>query len=218
MVRTYVCKRQMKYDQQSMQKAMQRVQEGESIYKVSKSCDIPYESLRRWVAKTPRRFRSGSITALTFNEEELIVSALEYCSDFGWPCNRHDLQHMIKSYVRSANIKSRFNINGPGKDYLIAFEKRWKHRLGKRKPEVLTLSRASSLSLSTISNFFNMITDVYNKYNLNNQPNKIFNLDETGFRCTDEKATKCFVRRDASHSFIINPTCGEVYFYCYVLW
>jgi hypothetical protein len=96
----------------------------------------------------------------------------------------------------------------PGLDFIRAFENRWSHRLSKQTPELHTLSQAKSLSEKNIRDCFALVDCVYRKGDLHNHPERCFNLDESRFS-TDEKAKRCFYKRGARNTPILNPSCGK---------
>lgn len=142
MPRTYVKKLNQKYSDADLQFAIRKVKDGMSIFNASKMLSVPYETLRRWVTKPPSVKGSRGQTALT-TEEKLIVQALKFTANCGYPMDRKDVLNMIESYLKLQPHRiSPFKDNRPGPDWARNFEKRWKNELGKRKPELLTKSRA----------------------------------------------------------------------------
>lgn len=123
---------------------------------------------------------AGRGTVLSEQEERYIVDALIYIAKCGYPMDRKDLQYMIKSYVQSVGRETPFKDYVPGQDFLVNFEKRWKEDLSRRKPELLTKARAEGLSNFVVDEFFKLYQNVLDENNLNDHPERIFNLDETG--------------------------------------
>lgn len=70
--------------------------------------------------------RAGRGTVLSEEEERYIVEALNYIAKFGYPMDRKDLQHIIKSYIQSVGRETPFKDNVPGHDFLVNFEKNGK--------------------------------------------------------------------------------------------
>ena len=60
------------------------------------------------------------------------------------------------------------------------FEKRQKKILTRRRPEILAISRANAMTEIVRDNFFKMWKEVILSNNLHKEPERIFNLDETG--------------------------------------
>ena len=60
------------------------------------------------------------------------------------------------------------------------FEKRQRKILTRRRPEILAISRANAMTEKVRDNFFKMWNEVILSNNLQLEPFRIFNLDETG--------------------------------------
>ncbi|XP_065662787.1 uncharacterized protein LOC136085412 [Hydra vulgaris] len=175
------------YDHSKLMTAIQLVKEGESVYSVSKSSGIPYGTLYRrshdQIQRNDKKIGSGRGFVLNNTKENLLVEALMYLADKGFPQDREDIKLMVKSYIT----------------FIV---------LGKRKPELLTKARANDLSLKTLTDFFELYEKTLNNNNLFDRPHCIFNLDETGLR-TDPTAGKIFFRITSKTAYYIAPSCGK---------
>ena len=154
MPRNYICKTQPKYTKEDLENARLIIEQGSSVYKVSREKKIPYETLRRWVVQTPKRVGSGRLPLLTSDEERLIARTLCYLAESGFPWDRSDLISMVKCFIQKTGRPNPFKDNWPGEDWIIGFEKRWRGELSKRKPELLTKARAEGLTESVANAFF----------------------------------------------------------------
>ncbi|XP_065667627.1 uncharacterized protein LOC136087926 [Hydra vulgaris] len=89
------------YDHKLMT-AIQFIKERESVYSVSKSSEIPYGTLYRrshdQIQRNDKRIGSGCGFVLNNTEENLIIEALMYLADKGFPQDREDIKLMVKSY------------------------------------------------------------------------------------------------------------------------
>ena len=123
--------------------------------------------MRQWAkdGNNPSRVGSGRYTPLLLSssEEEMLVIALEESSRTGSPCGPEKIKLMVQSYLNIFGKKTVFKYNLPAEDLMIAFKKRWNHRLSYRKPELLTKARMHSLSVEALDQFFNMLADVYSQ-------------------------------------------------------
>lgn len=206
MQRNYIRKTQPNYTKEDLENARLIIEQGSSVYKVSREKKIPYETLRRWVVQTPKRVGSGRLPVLTADEERLIVRTLCYLADSGFPWDRSDLISMVKCFIQETGRPNPFKDNCPGEDWIIGFEKRWKGKLSKRKPELLTKARAEGLTESVVNAFFQMYENVLVKNDLLDKPHRIFNLDEAGLG-TNPIASKVFVPV-SSHTAYLKSACG----------
>ena len=72
-----------------------------------------------------------------------------------------------------------------GADWLKGFMER--NRLSCRKPEATSLGRSTAFNKTTVSKFFDNISDVYSRYGFTRQ--SIYNLDESGFTTVQRPST-----------------------------
>ena len=157
MPREYQRKTICTYDHSKLMTAIQLVKAGDSVYNVSKSSEIPYGTCRRThdqIQRNDKRIGSGRGFVLRSTEEKLLVEALMYLADKGFPQDREDIKLIVKFYITSTRKNTPFKDDKPGKDWCISFEKRWNVVLGKRKPELLTKAKATDLSLKKLTDFF----------------------------------------------------------------
>ena len=182
----YQCKTICTYDHSKLMTAIQLVKAGDSVYNVSKSSGIPYGTLYRkthdQIQRNDKRIGSGCGFALSSTKEKLLVEALMYLADKGFPQDREDIKLMVKSYITLTSTNTPFKDDKPGKDWCISFGKRWNAVLGKRKPALSTKARATDLSLKTLRDFFELYEKTLNDNSLFDRPHCIFNLDETGLQ------------------------------------
>lgn len=97
--RTYIKKKPITYDAESIHEAREEVKNGSSVYAASKKHKIPYETLRRWCENPPNVQGSGKTTVITMDEERYIEEALVYSAKCGYPLDRKDVQCMVLSYI-----------------------------------------------------------------------------------------------------------------------
>jgi hypothetical protein len=211
MPRKYIKKKVQKYSNEDLQLAIAAVHDGENCYSVSKKYNIPNSTLHDSITGKSKKIGPGKPTVLSVIEEECIVTALAYAGKFGWPFYRADLKLIVQEYVSLMEIKVPWGPDGPGYDFLKAFEKRWEHKISQRKGELVSTSRAKAVSEETLTNFFCMVENVYEEYGFAEHPERIFNCDETGFS-TDEKSKKCFFEKGTKFTPSLNPSEGKAMF------
>jgi hypothetical protein len=152
MVWRYKRKRQVTYSQKHLLAAIQAVQQGVSIREASVAHGVPRQTIHNHISEK-QSGKVGHKTVLTSTEEEMIVVALRYCAEHGWPCNRTDLRQIVRDFCDDVNRSVPWGTDGPGKDFLQGFERRWAHELQQRKPEILTAAAAKSLNASIVKHF-----------------------------------------------------------------
>lgn len=85
-----------------------------------------------------------------------------------------DLQLLVQGYCTEHNVKTRWNANLPGKDWIRNFRLRWKKEIKLRRPTNIKRSR-SKVSPAIVRAFMERISQ-----NLEGvPPSHIFNYDET---------------------------------------
>jgi hypothetical protein len=154
--------------------------------------------------------KKGRPNAISEQEEKIIVAALIYSAECGWPCDRADLKKLIGEYCHSCDKMVPWS-DYPGIRFIRGFEKRWADHITIGKPELLTVANAKSLNHKSVDDFFGKIVKKYDAFDFHNHPERVYNLDETGFN-TDEKAKKCFFRRGERNVPYLSPTGGKTCF------
>lgn len=205
MPRNYVRKRVPSYTTTDLDLAIVEVKKGRTIAAVAQQYSIPYETLRRWIVLKPSHKISGRSTTLNVEEENCIVQALKFVAKCGLPFDRQDVINIAQQYVScNRNIKA----ESLGIEWARSFEKRWSNELTKRKPELLTNSRAADFSPHVVNNFFEMYARLLSENGLKKAPERIFNLDEIGLG-TDSRANKVFVPKKNRIAYLKSPDAGK---------
>ena len=156
----------------------------------------------------PRRTGGGRPTISSETEEAIIVSALEFTAQFGFPRRRPEVKRMVKSYIQSIGRKRPFKNDNPGEDWMVYFEKRHSEQLNRRKPEILTFARAEGLTTSVLNAFFDMCEDILDTNNPKNKHHCIFNLGETRLN-TNRRSEALFVPKSTKDAYLKSPTAGK---------
>ncbi|GBO16510.1 hypothetical protein AVEN_86759-1 [Araneus ventricosus] len=105
--------------------------------------------------------------------------------------------YYIQEYMRLNSKLSHLKL---GIEWLRGFEKRWSTQLTKRKPELLTQSRAAALSADVVNSFFTTYIKLLDGNGLANWPQRIFNLDKAGLS-TDPRANKLFISKQSRNAY-----------------
>ncbi len=106
--------------------------------------------------------------------EEVLVQCLEMCAEFQYPLKKRDLQDLVQSYCVTNSVKTRWENDSPGYDWIRSFKDRWRHRVKVNKLSNIKRSRAK-VSPDDIKEFFERL-----KPNVEGiPPTHIFNFDES---------------------------------------
>ena len=92
MPRNYRKKCVTKYSASQLKRALNDVnRHKKTIYCAYKKYGIPQTTLKRWIQTTPKRVGAGRPTVLHTKEEVLIVCALNFTADCGFPLGREEV-------------------------------------------------------------------------------------------------------------------------------
>jgi len=120
----------------------------------------------------------GPSNALAKEEEDALVSYLIYMAQRGFPLTRT----MTKAFAWAIAIRSghggRFGENGPSEHWWSLFMKRHPE-LSLRKTDKLNRSRAETLNLEVVKQYFDLLEETLEKNNLKHSPRQLYNCDET---------------------------------------
>ncbi|XP_053593752.1 uncharacterized protein LOC128667486 [Microplitis demolitor] len=189
MVRNYKSKNtQMSWNELAMAKAIEAVNQGEMGYlAASKAFGVPKTTLRRrsnfYKLNNDIEFVSSKGLPRKFTpvfspvQESELVSYLKDLESRLFGLSSFEVRILAYQLAEKNQIKHPF-VNGvAGEDWLQGFLKR-NPTLSLRKPESTSAARAAGFNRIVIQNFFNLLKQIMEKYNL--LPHRIFNVDETG--------------------------------------
>ena len=163
--------------QNIIDEAKKAVHKGLSIRSASKQFGIPYTVLHRHV-KNNNVKKIGGQTALSEDEEALLVDRLAMCAEWGYPIDRFDLQCIVKGYLdRRGRVVRKFTNNMPGKDFAELFIKRHKDRLSIRMCQNIKRARAG-VTPAIINEYFDHLEKTLAEV----PPQNIINFDETNLQ------------------------------------
>ena len=145
---------------------------------VSKEFKIPKSTIADW-AKFPKFVKIGSTVALSADDENLLVEALNFTAACGFPQSRDQLKDMVQSYVQSTGKVTPFKDGRPGPDWTLSFERRHKPVLRRKKKEPLSKARARGMTQENVDKFYDMFEDVLKEHGIADKPWLLFNLDES---------------------------------------
>lgn len=149
----------------------------------SKLYNVPRTTLRnKFTGKSPEESRgcSGVLSVLGDDNENLLVEWILTCSKMGFPVNREGLLTSVKKLVEELNIKTPFTNNKPGKKWYYSFLER--HKVISQKHAEYVNRARGSVTEEKIRNWFNEVYELLGEdKNILNEPNRVFNLDETCF-------------------------------------
>ena len=134
---------------------------------VSRELKIPLSTLYDWKQNPDIKLGGGRPPVFSVLEERLIVEAIMYASNMGFPQTREDLCDMIQQYVHYSLKRTPFNNGRPGYDWLRGFEKRHRCLLRRRSREGISDARADALSQENTDEFlkiYKLLADLISLY------------------------------------------------------
>ncbi|VVD03968.1 unnamed protein product [Leptidea sinapis] len=125
----------------------------------------------------------------------MVKRKLKLCkgySEMGLPVTARILRRLVYKYCEKNNIKHNFNDEAKraGKDWFKAFMKRH-HEISVRKAQFMNPARAQKLNKYTVDDNFKKLRDIYDKFDLYDHPEQIYNMDEKGGRLTIHHQQGC---------------------------
>ena len=159
------------------------MQSGVSVRRAAILTGVPRQTLGDRVSGRIKvdKFKSGVDAIFTPDEETDLVKHISIMAAIGYGYSRMSLRVLATDTALFLKKKSR-NLQG-GKllcdNWLTGFLSR-NPELKVKKPRPLDIIRAKSLTEQTVTNYFNNLKEILDKYKLLEKPHLIYNIDETG--------------------------------------
>lgn len=176
-------------DPEALKSAIEDINNGKSLRVSAKLHGIHYSVLYRHYKRGDTIKKKGGQTALSEEEEKILVSRLGVCADWGYPIDSWTLRLLIKeSLDRQGKTVRQFKDNLPGRDFVESFLRRHKDDLSSRMCQNIKRARAA-ISPQVINAYF----DKLEKELVNIPPCNIINYDETNL--SDDPGRKKVITR-----------------------
>ncbi|XP_052771636.1 uncharacterized protein LOC128211197 isoform X1 [Mya arenaria] len=161
------------------------VESGMSVYKAARLYGLPESTLRdRTLGLQPVTDEteylpcSGHQPTFTTNEEKQLVDHISYMASIGYSFNRVELLNLATDWAMTLGRKKE---NDP--PCAASWYTRFKRRnpdVALAKPQKLSVLRAQCTSEETMNMYHGELEKVMRKYDLENHPEFIWTVDETG--------------------------------------
>ena len=181
------------YKDEAMQSAIKAVERKENgVCAAAVKFGVPRQTLTDKLKGKHSGVYGGS-TALSEEDENVLVKYIKYMGSIGYPLN----VQVIKAFAwsvgkRSANPQC-FTECGPSDKWWRGFRKRHPS-LTLRKPDKLNRRRTQTSKKSTVEGHFKLLKEWLEKEGLLNKPSHIFNVDETGIELDSDTGKVCVDR------------------------
>lgn len=200
MVRNYVRKTaKPSYSERDMQLAIEKITKKEWTYaEAAKLTKVPIGTLASRISRKSCS-QIGHPTAFEMNDEKYLVDLILALQDYGQLSTCDDVLRYATEFASMMKLENRFKNGAPTKDWYYGFVRRWKDRLKIMNSITLERVRAEAVTVATVDGWFAKLHSVLSKFDLFNQPHKIFNCDESGFR-DDPGKKKVLVSRETKYA------------------
>jgi hypothetical protein len=141
--------------------------------------NIPSQALRdKLTGKVhPECVTTGRAPIFSLEEEENIVQHVKTMVSYGYGYTRHDVTDIATDYTHTINRKPRNEVLTLR--WFEGFMNRWPE-LKVLTPCSLEIARVKCGTTEHVEKYFESLEEVINKYDLQNKPHLIFNVDEKG--------------------------------------
>ena len=176
-----------------MENAVKAVSNKEmGLLKASKFYSVPRSTLKDYVKNNGKNTIDARIGRKPILPLELEKDLERYClemEDKYYGLTRNDIKRMAYCLAIRNNLQHPFSKQkeSAGRKWLNLFLKRHPN-LSVRKPQPVSDARIKGFTPENVSKFFSILEPELVKINFN--PNKIFNVDETGITVVQHKTTK----------------------------
>lgn len=175
------------YTPDDLRCAVQRVlQEGWSTNHASKQDNVPFNTLKRYLMSSSEPndvsvAKKGRPLVLTVGEEQTLVTYVIKMQEIGFGLSATDVRRQAFELIKKSGRKNPFNEveELAGWDWWTSFKERY--GLVMRLPENLSVNRSASVTKEAIDEFYDVLGATLEKHDLEDRPNRIWNLDESGF-------------------------------------
>lgn len=181
MVRNYK-KTKPSYEEIQMEKALEAVRDPDNPLGIREAAR-KFNLNRTTLSKRKRGIvvkRRGRRPVFSVEEEKELADALKTLAKWGFAQSKKDVANVVQEYVKLNNLETPFKSGKPGRDWLSGFFSRTDLKVKKLEPLEICRRRATSDPF-IIYGFYELLIATAEELNLISHPEKIYNLDESGF-------------------------------------
>ena len=173
------------------------VRDGSTIARAAVEYGVPASTLGDRVrGRVMPGGKSGPTKYLSDAEEKELETFLLRCSNIGYPKTRHQVLAIVQRILDSKHIGK--NVTD---GWWSSFRKRHPD-LSLRAPAPLSKSRAMASNIEVFEQYFDLLEQTINEYDLDTRPHLIYNMDETGLPLNPKPPKVIAGSSDRNPSFI----------------
>lgn len=181
MPRNYKRKTETKYSLEDLKKAIVDVQTKKlSIGRAANTYNVPKTTIYDYLKKAPIKLpRTGRKPLFTDQQEKELVDYIIKCSKLYYGLTIKKIRQIAYQYAEKNRLPHNFDRvkQLAGKDWYYSFMKRHPS-ISLRTPEATSLNRITAFNEADVKVFYDNLKAIQDKHHI--QPDKIFNVDETG--------------------------------------
>ena len=120
-----------KYFKEDLEYAVAQVKNGQSLYSVTKSSQIPFTTLQCHVSNPPKQPRAGRPNFFSEDEAQWLVAAVQYSFKCGLPLGHKGICCLAQQFLKKEERLNPFKDDKPGMDWIRKKQrKRVQHATG----------------------------------------------------------------------------------------
>ena len=162
----------------SMLQAMDAIKSGKmGVNRAAIEHCVPRTTLKDRIAgRVVHGTNMGPKAYLTHEEEKELVKFLFECSKMGHGKTRGEVLKIMEATMKKKGTK----LDGfMSQGWWWSFRKRWPE-VSLRKGDSFSLAREKMTTVEVFNDYFNLLEETLDKYNLRDKPSQIYNCDESG--------------------------------------
>ena len=197
MVRNYK-RKTAHYDEEKMRQAVQLVQSNAMGYKkAAKLCGVNLSTLKDQAMGKRKKMGAGREPRLSKDIEEELAKCIELFASWGFGMGRSEVIEVVREFVNHEFPDMKMEVT---REWMDSFLKRHP-TLTLRKPEQLKKTRVKAITaVDDLQDFYKLFETECTKNNLLNNPDRLYNVDETGFPL-DPTRSKVLAEKGARNLF-----------------
>ena len=137
---------------------------------------VPLNTIRRHRHSHSLKPRVGRPDYLTNDEEAYFISMLQLLPDYGFHASKDIVLQLANDYCQSLELDQHL-----GDQWLRLFMQKHINDIKWKREQKMKHSRAASFTEEARVGWFLLLKDFMTKHNLLDKPQRILNVDETGF-------------------------------------
>lgn len=159
---------------------------GQPLSTTATEFGIPRNTLRRHLQNKNKKSKGtnhlGRESLLGPDIEKQLVEYILMLEEKGFGLTPKDVREIAFDYAQEHRLTNKFEVNTKmaGADWWAGFRLRHRRLLSIRKPEGLSLTRASAMNKPAIQKYFVILEKELQRLGLSGKPNCICNCDESG--------------------------------------